>query len=159
MATATVNLGTSTALTATLASLATDANLLVGRESNSIDNTTTLAVNYVVAFEITTGTSPTAAKQIEAWASFSEDGTNYDGNNTGADAARTHTAESKVSQKLLHIQPTNSTSDTTYRFSVDLKLMPGRKANFFIVHNTGVNLNATAGNQSITYTAVKYDSA
>lgn len=159
MVTATINYGTSTAFTKTLASLATSSTLLVGRETSSITNTSTLALWYKISCRIQTGTSPTAARQIEVWLSDSEDGTNYDGNQTGSDAAMTHTAESKASLKYGYIQPTNSTSNVTYKFSFDVLILPGRKMNLFVTHNTGVNLNSTEGNHAITYTAVKADSA
>lgn len=160
MATATINYGTSTALTHTAASLATSSTLLVGRETSSIDNATSVkALWYKVSVRVTTGTTPTAARQIEVWLADSEDGTNYDGNQTGSDAAITHTAESKASLKYGYIQPTNATSNVTYKFSFDVLILPGRKMNLFMTHNTGVNLNSTGGNHAITYTAVKADSA
>ena len=158
MATTTITYGTSTALTCTLASLATSATKIVGRESNSIDNTTTKAVDYLISCKIRTGTSPTGG-EIEVWGAWSEDGTNYDGVQTGSDAAMTHTLETKESLKLLYSQRVTTTSDKDYRFSFNLPLPPGRKMNLFIAHNTGVNLHATGGNHAITYTAIKYDSA
>ena len=158
MATTTINYGTSTALTCTLAALATSATAVVGRESNSIDNTTTKAVDYLISVLTMTGTSPTGGA-IEVWGAWSEDGTNYDGIQTGSDAAMTHTVETKASLKLMHIQPVTTTSNKAYRFSFHLQMPPGRKMNFFITHNTGVNLHATGGNHAITYTAIKYDSA
>ena len=50
--------GTASDLTITLASLATDANLLTGRESAAIDNTSALVLDYLVSGKITSGTSP-----------------------------------------------------------------------------------------------------
>ena len=52
--------GTASDVTITLASLATDANLLTGRESAAIDNTSALVLDYLVSGKITTGTTPTS---------------------------------------------------------------------------------------------------
>lgn len=164
MSTAAISYGTSTALTASLASLASDTNLLVGRTTNAIDNTSTLAVDYSVYFRVTTGTTPTTLRVIEIWAAGSEDGTNYAGDNGGTDAGKTHTAETKACMTLIASIGTNGSSDIGYRIVVpSLAAALGgaipRKVSFFIVHNTGVNLNATGGNQVVTYTATKYTSA
>lgn len=164
MATATINYGTSAAKTATLASLATDANLLVGRTTNAIDNTSELAVDYSVYFKITTGTTPTTLKVIEIWAAMSEDGTNYAGGNGGTDAGKTHTAETKACMVLVASIGTNGSSNLAYEVVVpSLAAILGgampRKVSFFIVHNTGVNLNSTSGNHVVSATPIKYDSA
>jgi hypothetical protein len=57
-----------TAVTFTLASLASDTNLLAGRESALVDNTTNLYPEYWVSFVTQTGTSPTAGTIIQLWA-------------------------------------------------------------------------------------------
>jgi hypothetical protein len=151
--------------TFTLASLATSSTLLVGRECTAFDNAATdLAIDCLVGGKITTGTSPTAAKQIEIWCAASYDGTTYTASATGADAALTTTAESKSLLKLVTIIPTNSTSNVTYAwgpFSI-AQLFGGtmpRKWNLFVTHNTAVNLHATAGNHELKYTPIKYQSA
>ena len=60
-------LAASSQLTITLASLATDPNLLVGRQSTEFDNTSTLYPNISVTGKITVGTSPTTAKEIRVY--------------------------------------------------------------------------------------------
>src|SRR4051812_11312051 len=163
MTTATPTYGTSTAITMTLASLASDTNLLAGRESNSVDNTSDLAIDSIVGGKVTTGTSPTASKQIEIWLAGSYDGTTFSGGCTGSDAGLTFASE-KTSLRLLAILPTDSTSNHTYEwgpFSVAAAFggtMP-KKWSVFVVHNTGVNLNSTGGNHEVKYTPVKYASA
>lgn len=164
MTTAAITYGTSTADTFTLASLATDTNLLVGRASAAIDNTSTLAIDYSAYFKITTGTSPTASKQIEIWCGPSEDGTNYAGGIGGSDAGKTLTAEAKANLILIKIMPTNNTSNVAYEWvCASLANVIGglvtRKFGFWVVHNTGVNLNATGGNQVVSLTATKFTSA
>lgn len=150
--------------TFTLASLATSSTLLVGRECTAFDNAgTDLAIDSLVGGKITTGTSPTAAKQIEIWCAGSYDGTTYAGSATGSDAGLTFVAETKTLLKLITIIPTNSTSNTAYAwgpFSI-AQLFGGtmpRKWNIFVTHNTGVALNATGGNHELKYTPVKYQS-
>jgi hypothetical protein len=163
MTTATPSYGASAALTMTLASLATDSSLIAGQESTAIDNTSDLAVDSLVGGKVTTGTSPTAAKQIEVWAIGSYDGTTYSGGATGSNATFSPTGE-KTLLKLLTIIPTDATSNHSYAwgpFSVAQAFggtMP-KKWSIFIVHNTGVNLNATAGNHEVKYTPIKYASA
>jgi hypothetical protein len=57
------------------------------------------------------------------------------------------------------IMPTNNTSDRTYHFTgISLAQAFGgtlpSKVVLFIVHNTGVALNATAGNHEFSYVGV-----
>ena len=54
----------SSAVTISLASLATDANLLAGRESTAIDTSTNEYLDYLLAGQITQGTTPTTGKEI-----------------------------------------------------------------------------------------------
>lgn len=149
--------------TLTAASLATDANLVAGREGTAIDNNATDdAIDACLGGKLTTGTTPTASKQIEIWVYGSHDGTLYAGNATGSDANLTPSAKSLM--RLAQIIPTDNTSNKTYNFCIGSVaalfggVMP-RKWGVFIVHNTGANLHATAGNHEIKHTPVKYESA
>lgn len=149
--------------TITLASLASDTNLVAGREGTAIDNNgTDDAIDAMIGGKVTTGTSPTAARQIEVWLAGSYDGTSYSGAATGSDANLT--PAEKTLLKLITIIPTVNTSNKTYTwgpFSVAQAFggcMP-RKWSVFIVHNTGVALNATGGNHEVKHTPVKYESA
>lgn len=163
MTTAAISYGTSTALTITLASLASDTSLIAGRQSTVIDNTSDLAIDAIVGGKITTGTSPTASKQIEVWAFASYDGTTYGGGAGASDANFSPTGE-KTTFSLLTSIPTDSTSNHTYEFGTFSiaqafgGTMP-KKWGIYVVHNTGVALNATGGNHEIKYTAVKYTSS
>lgn len=162
MTTSTPLYGTPAALTMTIASLASDTNLVAGRESTAIDNSSVDAIDCIVGGKVTTGTGPTASRQIEVWLYGSYDGTSYSGGATGSNANLT--PQSKNLFTLLTIIPTTSTSDQLYTwgpFSVAAAFggtMP-YKWGVYIVHNTGVNLNATAGNHEVKYTSVKYESA
>jgi hypothetical protein len=148
--------GTASDLTITLASLASDTNLLTGRESAVIDNTSTLALDYLVSGKVTAGTSPTASRSIEVWAVGSWDGTNWPDVFDGTESAETITsADIKASIcRLVAAMATANTSDRVYHFGpVSLAAAFGGvvppKVVLFVVHNTGVALNATAGNHQI----------
>lgn len=164
MTTATPLLGAASALTMTLASLASDTNLVAGRESTAVDNGSggDDAIDCLVGGKVTTGTTPTAARQIEVWLYGMYDGTEYSGGATGSDANLTPDAKSLL--KLLTIIPTVNTSDKAYRwgpFSVAQAfggVMP-QKWGVYIVQNTGANLNATGGNQEVYKQTVKYESS
>lgn len=153
----------SAAVTMTLASLATDANLLAGRVATAIDNTSNLYNDYSLYLKFTTGTSPTASKQGEWWLAPSEDGTNYAGGAGGADANKTFVAETKACLWLLGIVPTNATSNTAYELVIpSLVALIGfipRKFNPVFFHNTGVNLNSTGGNHVVSATGIQFTSA
>lgn len=165
MATATPVYGTPTAMTITIASLASDTNLLIGRESTALDQKDTLdAVDVMLGGKIRTGTSPTASRQIEIWLYGSYDDSEYTASATGSDAGLTVIAETKTLFRLFTIIPTNNTSDRDYKFgpySVAQCFGGTLPVQFgvWIVHNTGVNLNSTSGNHEIYYTTVKYESA
>lgn len=153
---------TVTTHTITIASLASDTNLVAGRAGTAINNATEDAMDAVLGGFITTGTSPTASRQIEVWVFGSYDGTTYAGDATGTDANLTPSA--KTSMKLGQIIPTSSTSNVKYSFCIGsvAALFGGAmppKWGVFVVHNTGVALNATGGNHEIKHTPVKYESA
>ena len=148
--------GAASDVTITLASLASDTNLLAGRESAEIVNTSTLALDYLVSGKITAGTSPTASRSIEVWVVGSWDGTNWPDVFDGTDSNETITsADIKASVcRLLAAMATANTSDRTYHFGpVSVAAAFGGvvppKVVVFVVHNTGVALNATGSNHQI----------
>lgn len=156
MADVKVAYGAAADVTITLASLATDSNLLTGRESTEVDNTTTLALDYQVSGKITTGTSPTTAKQIQVWCVGSWDGTTWPDVFDGTDSAETITSANHKNSicRLVKALATDATSDRTYHFSCEsiAALFGGyvpKKFVFFVTHDTAVNLNSTAGNHQI----------
>jgi len=165
MATTTINYGSWADVTITLASLATSATLLAGREATVIDNTSTKAVDYLVGGHIATGTSPTDLKSIRIYAFADITSTTEYGEPTGADAALTfNDEESRDSNlRLLHVISTDDTSDQLYQwgpFSIaDIYGSVPQKIGFWVTHDTGVNLNSTGTNHQISYIPIKYDSA
>lgn len=156
----------SVAITITAASLASDTNLLAGRESTAADNTTNLDLDHVVAGMITTGTSPTAGKVIEVWAYTSyktATGTpTYPDVLDGTDSNETITSANVKASALRRLVASiivDATSDRSYYFdAVSIRELFGFMPKFwglFIVHNTGVNLNATGGNHVIEYERIQ----
>lgn len=163
MTTATPLYGTPTAMTITLTGLASSATTVAGRESTALDQKDTLdAIDVLVGGKVTTGTTPTAARQIEVWVYGSYDDTEFSGSATGTDAALTPVEKTLLA--LLQIIPTSNVSDTTYKFgpfSIAQAFGGTMPVQFgiWVTHNTGVNLNATATNHEVVYTSVKYESA
>jgi len=148
--------GTAADATITLASLATDSTKLTGRESTAIDNTSTLASDYLVSGKITTGTSPTTAKSIEVWVVPSWDGTTWPDVFDGTDSAETITTQNHKDAccKLVAYLKTDNTSDRAYHFAgVSVAQLFGGsvppKFAFFVTHDTAVNLNSTSGNHQV----------
>ena len=152
--------GTSTTITAAIASLASDTNLLAGIESSTIDNTTDGFEDIILSGKVTVGTSPTASKQIEIWL-IPWDSNTWPDCFDGTSSSETITSSDIKAAicKAVAIMPTNNTSDRTYSFTgVSAKQVCGgvlpSKFVLFIVHNTGVALNATAGNHEFRYQGV-----
>lgn len=156
MATAKINYAGASDLSITLASLASDTNLLAGAESAAVDNTVNGYRDYWISGRIMTGTSPTASKSIEVWAVGSWDGTNWPDVFDGSASAETvSSAANKASIcRFVANMATSSTSNVSYEFGpVLLSSVFGGdippKFGLFVVHNTGVALNATGSNHLI----------
>lgn len=139
--------GSSTALTITLASLATSTTG-VGRQSTLVDNSSVKAQKIQVYFKVTTGTSPTTGKSIRFYL--------IKGDNPASSNIRTDNADASdaaftvINAPLLHVCQTDNTSDETYSGSFIIA-NPGPEWGIAVVHDTGVNLNSTAGNHDIRY--------
>lgn len=157
----------SSALTITLASMATDSNLLTGRESTAVANGSNLYLDYLLSGKITTGTSPTANKSIEVWLYGEvEDTPTYPDVFDGTDSAETVTSADvkRAALRLAASINTASTSNVTYWFGpVSVASLYGgrvpRNWGVFVTHNTGVNLHATGGNHAIWQKGVYATSA
>jgi hypothetical protein len=157
----TLKRGTSSALTITLASLATSASRVAGQESTAVA-TAEPAVDYLVAGKITTGTSPTVSKQIDVWIYASlEDDPIYPDVFDGTDSAETVTSENvrNAALRLLATILVDSTSDRTYPFgpcsvaALFGGVLPTHWG-VFVTHDTAVNLNSTGSNHAIYVTPV-----
>jgi hypothetical protein len=149
--------------TITLASLASDTNLIAGRQGTVIDNSGSTLVDALVGGKVTTGTSPTAARVIEVWAFGTYDGTTYSAGAGTTDANFTPTGEKTLMRMLTSID-TTSTSNQTYEWGpVSCAeafggIMPPEWG-VFVVHNTGVNLNSTGGNHEVKHIPVTITTA
>lgn len=152
--------GSTATITASVASLASDTNLLAGIESAIVDNRTDGFEDHILSGKFTTGTSPTASRQIEVWA-VAWDSNAWPDVFDGTSSAETITSADIKSAlcKAVAVLPTNNTSDRTYSFTgVSMKSVFGgalpSQYVLFIVHNTGVALNATAGNHELRYQGI-----
>ncbi|MCC6194491.1 MAG: hypothetical protein IT518_08495 [Burkholderiales bacterium] len=155
-----------TDITIGLASLASSASFLAGRESNEINNTVNLFIDALVQGLVTVGTAPTANTSINVyvWGSHTSLGTTAVDVLDGVDSAETF-ASNGVLQTTAQLGATaivdSTTSDRGYYiapFSV-ATLFGGVMPQYwglFVAHNTGVALNSTAGNHVWKYTGVKY---
>lgn len=147
--------------TCSLASLASDTNLIAGRQGTAIDNSASALMDALVGGKVTTGTSPTASRVIEIWAFGSYDGTTYSAGAGATDANFSPTGE-KSQMRLLAVIDTDATSNHAYEWgpvSVAAAfggIMPAKWGVFF-VQNTGVALHATAGNHEVKHTPVTID--
>jgi hypothetical protein len=161
--TSSIKYGTATAITCTLASLAASAT--AGRESAAVDNTSNLYVDYMLGGKITVGTTPTNNTQVEVWINGSYDGTTWAGGAAGSDAALTPVQQAKSYMRLGAILPvTATTSNVTHAFVIGsiANLFGGVcpiKWSVFVLNNSGVALNATAGNHELKYQGIQYTSA
>lgn len=142
------------ALTLTTASLASDTNLLAGRASTAVDNTTNLDLDHLLSGAIRAGTSPTVNTTIEVWAysylSIASGTPAYVEAITGTDANKTLTSLNTKQAGLRRVSQIIITATS----AVDYAIPPTSIANLFdgvlppfwgifVVHNTGVALNAT----------------
>lgn len=152
----------SVAYTITLASLATSATLVAGRESTAVSNTALLFSDYLVGGKITVGTTPTIDKTIEVWLYGSVDDTPtypdvFDG--TDSDETVTSVNVKKSAIRLLERMFVDATTDRAYWFGpVGIQQAFGgrlpKNHGIFVTHDTAVNLNSTGGNHVISYTGV-----
>jgi hypothetical protein len=151
----------SAAYTITLASLGSDTNLLAGRESTAVSNTSARYLEYLVGGKVTTGTSPTATRLIWIFAYGSIDDTpTYPDVMDGTDSAETVTsADIRNALPMLQQLGTDNTSDRTYWMPPKaLSLAFGgaipKNHGLFLTHNTGVALNATGSNHALSHTGI-----
>lgn len=155
----------SVALTFGVASLASDTNLLAGRQSTAVDNTTNVDLDHMVSGTIMTGTTPTVSTTIEVWAYASYKtvtGTpTYPDVLTGSDANKTITS-TNVKNGMLRLVAAITVDATTnrayYIAPVSIAQLFGAMPKFwglFVVQNTGAALNSTAGNHDFEYERIQ----
>ena len=151
----------STAVTGTggVTSLASSSTWVAGYEWFVIDNTTELALDWEVEGQITVGTTPTSGTEIRLYLVCSYDGATWPDVFDGTPSAETVTSEGvrdgfAVLARRMSVDST--TTGRAYPFRFNLASVLGgiipKKVAVFVAHNTGVNLNSTAGNH--TYAAI-----
>jgi hypothetical protein len=154
--------GTSTAITITLASLASSST--AARECTAIDNGTNKFLDAMVylAIPLQTGT-PSSDKSIYVYAYASEDGTNYGDNATGSDAAVTLRSPTNLFGPVVVACP--DAGGLTYKRVIPsicevlgCKVLP-RKWGIVVQNYTGVTFHATEGSIIKTYTGIYQTSA
>lgn len=166
MATTSVNYGTSTAITCSLAGL----TALTGWQSSvAVDNQTNLFMDALVGGSIQVGSGISADGTLEVYLYGSWDGTEYSGGLAGTDTTISWGLDASVNGasmlSLIAVLNVDATDD-----DVDIKIPPRSVASAFggvmprkwgvVIHNnTNANLHATGTNNSIEYTGIKYDSA
>jgi hypothetical protein len=150
--------GTEAAMTITLASLGTSSTWVAGRESNSVDNSVNLYLDYLISGQIMVGTSPSANTQIRVYA-FSTVGLSatwpdvFDGTDSAETISSVGVGQGFL-KRLATLNVDATTSDLGYQFGkVSLAQAFGGVVpaawGLWVTHNTGVNLNATAGNHYV----------
>lgn len=157
MATIKIAYATSTAITCTVASLASSAT--VGRECTAVDNTSNLYDDAMVYAQFKTSASALANdKTVYLYFYGSEDGTNYIESATGSDAGFTIFSPSNLRGPFPVSCPSSS---TTYKAVVGSVasyfngVLP-RKWGFVVVNYTGQALDSTGGNHALSYTGITY---
>lgn len=152
----------SASYTITLTGLASDTNLLAGREGTALSNTTNKYLDELVSAFISTGTSPTDARQIEIHVVGTINDTPswpdvFDGTDS-AETIQTVGIKNAICSPIAIIA-TTSTSSVFYPCKpVGIRQffgdgLPSQHV-IFVTHNTGVNLHATAANHGVSHTPV-----
>lgn len=160
MASVKTEYGSSSAVTITLASLASSSTLVAGRESTAIDNSTNKYLDFLLAGFVTTGTSPTAGT-IEIDVVGCQDDTTWPDVFDGTDSNETITS-SDIKNAICRYAAsmvTDATSNRAYPFGpVSVASLFGgslpKKWVVFCAHSTVASLNATGTNHSILITPV-----
>ncbi len=140
--------------------LASDTNLLAGRESTAVDNSTNKYIDALLSGKIRTGTTPTTARRIQVWVYAEIDDTpTYPDVLDGTDSDETITSDDiKVSAlRLAAEMSTDATTGRDYYFGpISVAALFGgvlpQRWGVFVTHDTAVNLDVTAGDHFIKYT-------
>ena len=150
MATRSELLGTATAMTITLASLASS-TAGVGRQSTLIDNTSNNYLSAKVSVQVTVGTTPTANSLIYVYL-LTQDNAGTPIADDGA--GLTDAGITIVNAQLLGtILVPAATSNVAYKKIFDTSFLGPLppKWGIALVNSSGVALNSTAGNHAVNY--------
>lgn len=168
MTTMTINYGSVNNITISPENVASSSDFTAGVESAAIDNSTDKFVDVLVSGTWTSGTTPTAGTQVNAFVYAQQDDTpTYPDVLDGTASAETMTSAGVMSGALKFLGSLNITTNTSNRAyylaptsvaQLFGGIMPKRWG-LFISHNTGVNSNSTAGNHAWKYQGIKFDAA
>lgn len=165
MATVNIAYAASATITCSVASVATSSTFVAGAESSVVDNTTNKYVDALLAGQVTVGTTPTTNTSILVYVfAILDDTPTYPDVMDGTDSTETLTSVGVGAGflKLAAVMSCDSTtSNRAYAFGpVSVAQLFGgimpNKWSLYVTHNTGVNLNSTAGNHFFKYTGVTY---
>lgn len=155
MSTLNVAYAASTAITITAGTLATSST--VGRESAVVDNTSNKFVDALVGISATANGTPTANTFLSLYAYGSEDGTSYNDNATGSDAALTLRSPTnlRLIGQLAFPASANPTIKGVFNVAQAFGGILPRKWGIVVVQGSGVALSAfTATYTGVTYTNI-----
>lgn len=163
-----MNYAAEATVTISVASLASSATFVAGQESSVVDNTTNKYVDAVLYGKIRVGTTPTVNTEIRVYVFGAPgDAATYPDVMDGTDSAETLTSVG-VGRGFLKLAAAldvdATTSDRDYPFLVAslAQIFGGvlpQRWSVFVTHNTGVALNATAGNHFVKFVGIKFDVA
>lgn len=129
----------------TLTSLA-DGN---GRMGDEHDFTATFSARIRISLEVDFNVAPTAGNTMDVYWSSSQDGTDYDGECTGADAAYNSEDDMK---RLYYVGSLVASNDTDPQRASWVIFMPARYGLPVISNQSGQALTATGTDQIVTVT-------
>lgn len=143
----------SSGLTISLNSLATSSTWLTGRQATAVDNTTNKYLDYALSGLVKVGTSPTANTEIRVYVVSMADDTTWPDTFGASDAGVTVTSAGVGSGFLklaaVMLVDATTTGRVYYFGKVSVAALFGGvcppKFAVFVTHNTGVNLDASAG--------------
>jgi hypothetical protein len=139
-------LGASTAITIALASLASSASG-IGRQSTMVDNSTARYGLLHLFVKVKLGTSPSANKTVQVYLLKGNGGGLRTDNAGSGDAALT-----VKNAPLLGVMTTGGAPVTGDVLQKHFTIRdPGPEWGIAVVHDSGVNLDSTAGNHAVHY--------
>ena len=153
---------THTAVTITLASLASSATFVAGRESTEIDNTTNKYLDYLLGGRVKVGDVGVTAGEIRIYvAARLDDAPVWPDVLDGTDSAETITSTDilNVALRLAAVMPTNTTVDRSYYFGpISIASLFGGvcpdKFVVFVTHNTTDAISGTEADHGIWYQGI-----
>jgi hypothetical protein len=148
------------AFTITLASLATSATWVAGREATSVSNGTNKYLDYEITGKITTGTTPTSGDIRLYGVKPINDTPTWPDVFDGTDSAETVTNTS-ILDKIVTLWSSGNTTTSDIAYPIISALTLAQAWGFvpdnftiFVAHSTVAALNATGGNHEINYRGV-----